>query len=187
MTSTNSSDKKTAVANSVVRPPYSEAKFMEGNAMYSTRRLGQVLVAVVVAAAFPVLVAGEALVATSSSKATHRGSAKSTVKPAARTSVTKTPITFSITSRMRSGNLVVSLDNVPVFNEKFEKPALLISQTTRWDPVELPAGKHKLTAKVYGTEKIYISAVYDLEISRTKGIELRFRMKGDKLTVEPAS
>jgi hypothetical protein len=82
----------------------------------------------------------------------------------------------------------VLLDGVPVFNEEFKKPVLLISQTTTWDPLQVAAGKHRLTAKVYDTKgKTYLSGVYNLEVSRTKGIELLFKMKGDRLTVEPAS
>jgi hypothetical protein len=53
---------------------------------------------------------------------------------------------------------------------------------------QVAAGKHKLIAKAYGSNgKTYLSGTYDLEVSRTKGIELRFRTKGDKLAVEPAS
>jgi len=79
------------------------------------------------------------------------------------------------------------LDDVPIFNEKFQKPVLLISQTTTWDPVQIPAGQHRLSAKVYGTKKTYLSARYDLNVSRTKASALRFVMRGDKLTVELAS
>ena len=94
---------------------------------------------------------------------------------------------ISFTSSMREGNLVVLIDGVPVFNETFQKPVLLISQTTTWDPLHVTAGKHRLSAKVYGTKKTYLSATYDLNVSRTKGSELRFLMKGDKLTVEVGS
>jgi len=108
-------------------------------------------------------------------------------KPAVSAVVPASPITISITSTLRQGNLVVMLDDVPIFNESFQKPVLLISQTTRWDPVQIPAGQHRLAAKVYGTKKTYFSALYDLNVSRTKGSALRFVMKGDKLTVEVAS
>ena len=127
---------------------------------------------------------------------THRSpTAKTAPKPAPKaTPAAKTlggpkqPITISITSRIGHGNLVVILDNVPVFNEEFKKPPFLISQTTRWDPIQVSPGKHKLTAKVYSTKgKTYLSGVYDLDVSKTKGIELRVKMNGDKLTVEPAS
>jgi len=107
--------------------------------------------------------------------------------PAVRTVVPASPITISITSTLRQGNLVILLDDVPIFNEQFQKPFLLISQTTTWDPVEIPAGQHRLAAKVYGTKKTYLSALYDLNVSRTKGSALRFVMKGDKLTVEVES
>ncbi|MCM3877498.1 MAG: hypothetical protein NEA02_13920 [Thermoanaerobaculia bacterium] len=101
----------------------------------------------------------------------------------------KSPITISITSSIRHGNLVVFLDGKPVFNEEFQKPLLFISLTTTWDPpLQVTAGKHTFAAKVYGKEgKTYLSGTYDLDVSPTKGIELRVRVKGDKLTVEPAS
>jgi hypothetical protein len=133
---------------------------------------------------FQALVAAVPAVAPPASKPPHHA----TTKPATRsTAMSKSPVTISLTSTMRHGNLVVMLDNVPVFNEKFEKPFLLISQTTKWDPLQVAAGKHRLTAKVYGTTKTYLSATYDLDVSSTKASELRFKMKGDKLTVEVAS
>ena len=101
--------------------------------------------------------------------------------------VPKSPITISLTSTMLRGKLVVVLDDVPVFTEEFQKPFVLISQTTTWDPLQVAAGKHKLSAKVYGTKKTYLSAIYDLDVSPTKASGLRFLMKGDKLTVEVAS
>jgi len=110
-----------------------------------------------------------------------------TATPAVSAAAPKSPVTISITSTLRQGNLVVMLDDVPIFNEKFQKPVLLISQTTTWDPLQVTAGKHRLAAKVYGTKKTYLSATYDLDVSRTKASELRFVMQGDKLTVELAS
>ena len=108
-------------------------------------------------------------------------------KPAASAAAPTSFITISITSTLRQGNLVVVLDDVPIFNEKFSKPLLLISQTTRWDPLQVVAGTHRLSAKVYGTKKTFFSKDYDLQLSRTKGAALRFVMHGDKLTVELAS
>jgi hypothetical protein len=113
--------------------------------------------------------------------------ASTAAKPAVRAAVPKSPITISISSTLRQGNLVVMLDDVPIFNEKFQKPVLLISQTTTWDAVQIPAGQHRLSAKVYGTKKTYLSARYDLNVSRTKASALRFVMRGDRLTVELAS
>jgi hypothetical protein len=109
------------------------------------------------------------------------------VLPAVRTAASASPTTISITSTLREGKLVVVLDGVPIFNEKFRKPMLFISQTTTWDPVQIPAGQHRLEAKVYGTKKTYLSAQYDLNVPRTKASALRFVMKGDKLTVQVAS
>jgi hypothetical protein len=108
-------------------------------------------------------------------------------RPGVIAAVPTSPITISFKSTLRQGNLVVLLDNVPVFNEKFQKPLLLISQTTTWDPIQVAAGAHRLSAKVYGTKKTYISRDYDLHLSRTKGAALRFVMQGDKLIVELAS
>jgi hypothetical protein len=157
--------------------------------MFTTRHLGRLVVPLLIATAFQTLVAGEPASAPSPSKPPHRSTTKSAAKPAAAAALPKSPITISLTSRMRHGNLVVLLDGVPVFNEEFQKPVLAISQTTTWDPpLQVTAGKHKLTAKVYGTNgKTYLSGIYDLDVSRTKGIELRIRVKGDGLTVEPAS
>jgi len=138
--------------------------------MLQTRMLARLVIPVIVATTFPSLAAEEL-------------AAKSVV----RATSPKSPITISFTSTMRQGNLVVMIDDVPVFNESFQKPILFISQTTTWDPLQVAAGKHRLSAKVYGTKKTYLSAIYDLNVSRTKGSELRFLMKGDKLTVEVAS
>jgi hypothetical protein len=96
----------------------------------------------------------------------------------------KSSITISLKTTMRQGRLVVLIDDVPVFAEDFQKPALAVSQTTTWDPLHVTPGKHRLSARVQGTKKTYHSATYDLNVSRTKASELRFLMKGDKLTVE---
>ena len=163
--------------------------------MVMTRRLGYAVVSVLVAMAFQTLVAGEPVGTTPpaasirewKTKPIATPTADSAATPAVSAAVPKSPITFSITSTMRHGNLVVVLDDVPIFNEKFQKPFLVISQTTKWDPLQVTAGKHRLSAKVYGTTKTYFSATFDLDVSSTKGGELRFLMKGDKLTVEVAS
>ena len=178
MTDMNSMDKKRRWATPDTFP-YLEGEFLEGLAMFMRRKLGRVMVALLAATAFQTLLAGSS---------TTKPTAKSTAKPAVRTAVPKSPMTISLTSTMRHGNLVVLLDGVPVFNEEFRKPVLIISQTTTWDPLQVAAGRHKLTAKVYGAKgKTYESQSYDLVVSRKNGIELRFRMKGDTLTVEPAS
>jgi len=163
--------------------------------MFMTRRLGCAVIFVLAATAFQTLVAGEPAGTPPTAKPPHGTTTKSTAKPtpnsaakpAVAAAVPKSPITISITSTMRHGNLVVLLDDVPVFNEQFQKPFLVISQTTKWDPLQVTAGKHRLSAKVYGTTKTYLSATYDLDVSSTKGSDLRFLMKGDKLTVEVAS
>lgn len=97
------------------------------------------------------------------------------------------PITISLTSTLRRGSLVVLLDDVPIFNEKFQKPLLAISQTTTWDPLKVRPGAHRLSARVHGTKKTYHSKTYDLQLSSTNGAVLRFVMQGDKLVVDLAS
>ncbi len=164
--------------------------------MFKISKLAHIVVPVLAAMTIQTLAAAESASSTSTSKTPHksttRSAAKSPAKPAARSAKSagsaKQPITISITSHIRGGNLIVSLDDVPVFNEKFEKPLLLIAQTTTWDPVQVTSGPHKLTAKVLGTNgKTYLSGEYNLEVGRTGGLELRIKMKGDILTVEPAS
>ena len=108
-------------------------------------------------------------------------------RPTVSAAVATSSIAISLTSTLRQGNLVVVLDDVPIFNEKFRKPILLISQTTEWEPLQVAAGTHRISAKVLGTKKTYFSKTYDLHLSRTKGAALRFVMQGDKLTVALAS
>ena len=138
--------------------------------MFKTRMLARLVIPLLVATAFQTLVAGA-----------------SAAKPAVRARSPKSAVTISFTSALRQGSLVVMIDDVPIFNEKFQKPVLLISQTTTWDPLQITPGKHRLSAKVYGTKKTYLSALYDVNLSRTKATALRFVMQGDKLTVELAS
>jgi hypothetical protein len=113
--------------------------------------------------------------------------ASAAAKPVGGAGVAKIPITISITSSLREGNLVVMLDDVPIFNEKFQKPVLLISRTTTWDPLEVAAGDHRLSATVYGSKKKYFSKLYDLHLAPRGGNTLRFVMQGDKLIVDLAS
>jgi hypothetical protein len=171
--------------------------------MIRTEKLARFVMLVLVASTLKAVVAGEPVGTTPPAKSIREWNPNPTAAPAAspcsmasvgpaampavRAVVPASPITISITSTLRQGNLVVMLDDVPIFNESFRKPVLLISQTTKWDPVQIPAGPHRLAAKVYGTKKTYFSALYDLNVSRTKGSALRFVMKGDKLTVEVAS
>ena len=111
-----------------------------------------------------------------------------TKSASAKTLSAKNTITISLSHRIREGSLVVTLDGTPIFSEGFTKPIYLISQTTTWDPVEAAVGKHMLAARVQGKNgKAYLSGTYELQLSRSKGIELLIRMKGDKLTIDQAS
>ena len=109
--------------------------------------------------------------------------ANPSAKPAPAAAGPKSPIAISLKSSMREGNLVVILDDKAVLSEKFQKPFWVISQTTEWRPLQIPAGNHRLTAKVIGAKKTYFSKTYDLYVSPTKGSSLKFVMQGDKLTV----
>lgn len=110
--------------------------------------------------------------------------AKAPAGPAGHAAAATKPITISLKSSLRRGNLVVLLDDVPIFNQKFEKPLLVLSQTTTWDPLKVTPGTHRLSARVHGTKKTYFSKSYDLQLLSTKGAVLRFVVQGDKLTVE---
>jgi hypothetical protein len=145
-------------------------KGVEGLAMFKTRALARLAMAVLAATACLILVAGESV----ARRAVHADAATS-------------PITISLKSSLKEGNLVVLLDDVPIFNEKFEKSAMAVSQTTKWDPLEVESGPHSLTAKVYGAKKNYVSPTYKLDVSATKASELRFVIKDDKLTAEVGS
>ena len=94
-------------------------------------------------------------------------------------------VTISLAHRLRRGTLIVLLDGVAVFNEKFAKSKLALVQTTVWDPLKAPVGGHTLTARVTGEDgKTYVSDSYTFEFPRDQGVELRFGLKGDSLTVK---
>lgn len=146
--------------------------------MSKPRRFARLLIPVLVLAAVPMI--APAAPAASRKPLTKSASAKSLAA--------KNTITISLSHRIRQGNLVVTLDGMPIFSEGFTKPIYLISQTTTWDPVEASVGKHMLAARVQGKNgKSYLSGTYELQLSRSKGIELLIRMKGDKLTIDQSS
>lgn len=187
----------------VLEAPIFLRERLEGLKMFRTGMLACLVMALLIATTLETVVAGEPVGAPPPAKSIREWNPNPIAAPAASpcsmasvgpaamqaggAAVPVSPITISITSSLREGNLVVMFDDVPIFNESFRKPVLLISQTTKWDPVQIPAGPHRLAAKVYGTKKTYLSALYDLNVSRTKASDLRFVMKGDKLTVEVAS
>jgi hypothetical protein len=107
--------------------------------------------------------------------------------PAAPGAAPTKPITISLKSSLRQGRLVVLLDDVPIFNQKFEKPLLVLSQTTTWDPLKVTPGTHRLSARVHGPKKTYFSKTYDLQLMSTKEAVLRFVMQGDNLVVDLGS
>jgi hypothetical protein len=153
--------------------------------MKNTLRLARLAIPVIAAIALQVAAARVTAGDGSTTAQSHKPAPKSQTKSKA---APKSPVTISITSHIRHGNLIVALDHVTVFHEQFDKPALLIQQTTTWDPLQVPAGRYRLTAKVEGSNgKTYLSAEYDLELAHAKGIELHFKLKGDALTVEQAS
>ncbi len=155
------------------------------------RKIGRYLVPVLAVMAFQVLWAGLTAAGHSNSKPSRKPTAKSAAPatPVVKSvSAPKSKITISLSHRLRRGTLLVSLDDTPILHEEFTKAMLAISQTTKWDPIEAAVGKHKLTARVKGKNgKTYFSRAYEFELSRTKGAEIRIRMKGDKLTFDRIS
>ncbi len=94
-------------------------------------------------------------------------------------------VTISFVHHLRRGTLVVLLDGVAIFNEKFSKAKLAVVQTTVWDPLKAPAGGHTLIARVSGEDgKTHVSDSYKFEFPPERGIELRIGLKGDSLTVK---
>ena len=94
-------------------------------------------------------------------------------------------VTISFAHRLRRGTLVVLLDGVAVFSEQFKKAKLAVVQTTVWDPLKAPAGRHTLSVRVNGEDgTTYVSDSYKFEFSPEEGIELRIGLKGDSLTVK---
>jgi serine/threonine-protein kinase len=94
-------------------------------------------------------------------------------------------VTIRFTHRLSRGRLVVTLDGVPIFDERFSKVSLAIVQTTVWDPLRAPVGGHTLRARVKGeVGKAYVSDSYAVEFSPGRDFELRIALKGDALTVK---
>jgi hypothetical protein len=105
-----------------------------------------------------------------------------------RAPVPRSSVRISLSHRLRSGTLVVSLDGKPIFTEKFVKAKLALMQTTTWDSFETPAGARTLIARVVGDNgKTYLSDVQTVELPRAKSIAIRIGFKGDALTVKAKS
>ena len=93
-------------------------------------------------------------------------------------------VTISVASRLRRGTLVVTLDDKPIFGETFSKSRLALVQTTVWDPLHAPAGAHVIGARVTGEDgKTYAADPTTVTLPGGKAIALRFRLKGDVLTL----
>jgi serine/threonine protein kinase len=105
--------------------------------------------------------------------------------PASRPPVPMANVTISLAHRVRGGTLVVSLDGVPIFMERFSTPKMALIQTTTWDPLRAPAGEHKLKARVTGDNgKTYVSEAYPIELVRAEATKLRISFKGDTLAIK---
>ncbi len=112
------------------------------------------------------------------------------IKPKPPVSAVKAPVptaklTISLTHRVRNGTLAVTLDGRAIFNERFSKARLAIAQTTTWDPVQVTAGSHRISAKLTAEDgSTYVSGVSAIELPRAGETTLRIKVKGDKLVVE---
>jgi serine/threonine-protein kinase len=107
---------------------------------------------------------------------------------ASRPPVPMATVTISLAHRVRRGTLIVSLDGVPIFMERFSAAKMALFQTTTWDPVKVPAGGHKLRARVNGDNgKTYLSDPYSVELPRAKATALRISFKGATLAITQIS
>ena len=114
-----------------------------------------------------------------------RAPAPAPAPPAAKVVVPTTKLAISLTHRIRRGTLVVSVDGARVFSEDFSKAKLAISQTTTWDPVDVPVGTHKIRARVRAEDgTTYVSDLTTFELARGRELPLRIRFKDEKLTLE---
>jgi len=96
-----------------------------------------------------------------------------------------TQATISLTHRMREGTLMVSMDGVSIFNERFSKEKLALMQTTTWDPVSVATGRHTLRAQVMGAGgTVYSSEPYAVELLKSQEATLRIKFKGEKLVIQ---
>jgi len=81
------------------------------------------------------------------------------------------------------GTLTVSIDGTPVLSEEFSKRKILPFQTTEWEPVAIPSGKHTLTAKVTTPKgKVYVSPPYGLDLGPGERSAIRVGFRNDALT-----
>ena len=119
--------------------------------MFETKMLARLVIPVLVATTGHPLVAGDSVGATPPAKSIHEWkstpaaapanclvanpaatptavapAAAAPAKPTSSAAGPKSPVTISIKSTLREGDLVVVLDDVPIFNEKFQKPFLVI-------------------------------------------------------------
>ena len=103
----------------------------------------------------------------------------------ARMAMPPSRVAVSLSHRIRNGTLVVELDGVPVFNERFTKDKFAISQTTSWDEFRAPSGKHELKASVRAENgKTYLSDLHIVDLPRARSAVVRIGFKGDKLTIK---
>jgi serine/threonine-protein kinase len=96
---------------------------------------------------------------------------------------------FELGTRMRGGTLVVALDGRPILTEAFEKKnRLLPYQTTSWPEIEVPAGRHQLTARIESAKgEIKVSAPLTVEVEPAQTLNLRLVLKDDSVVFKSGS
>jgi hypothetical protein len=93
--------------------------------------------------------------------------------------------TISLTHRIREGTLIISMDGVSIFKERFSKEKLALLQTTTWDPFLIAAGRHTLRAQVIAAGgAVYSSDDLPVHLEKSQDAELRIKFKGDRLVIQ---
>jgi len=90
---------------------------------------------------------------------------------------------FQLGTSMRGGTLVVALDGKPILSEEFEKKHRLMPyQTTRWPEIEVPAGRHELSARIESSKgDVKVSAPVTVEVEPAQTLNLRMVLKDDSV------
>jgi hypothetical protein len=104
--------------------------------------------------------------------------------PVAAKPVAKANVTISLTHRVKSGTLIVSLDGKPILSEEIAKKGAF-PDTVTWETIQAPAGKHRITATLRTYEgQTFVAAPYAIELAGGEAVALRFQLKNDLLMLK---
>jgi serine/threonine-protein kinase len=106
--------------------------------------------------------------------------------PPAPAVIARGTLELSFRHRIKSGVLTVDVDGRRVGETSFEKSTPGISRVVDLPPVQLPVGRHTLTAHVTGGKgKEYDSAPYELDVRADESVGLRVRIDDGALEIAP--